>query len=311
MNKWICFAIGAAVSVSSPAQASDWKILSVNGVAAIGEARISLNEDGTINGKTGCNGFVGAGRFENAMLVVDAPLAVTRMACAGDGLAEQETNILTLLQGATAFSHDPFTGDFALSRDGVTLELAPATASVFEAGYVNVHGLSGPLNIRSGPSTGADVVTRVLPGTLLRNIECQTGAEYDWCSIQFLDSSGTTGWAAADYLQAAPATVRAQKGLFDNIGTLPCQIAAAADVDICDYGIARDGGGTAVMVIYRPDGSERVLHFAEGDLVFAEVQSDQDAGVIDSRVQNDMIAVTLADEYFEVPQRLLLGAPEN
>ena len=302
-------AIGLAVAAClSPiaGKASDWTIVSVNGTAATGQPQIALGADGTMAGNTGCNSFTGSARFENAMLVVEAPLAVTRMACPGDSLAGQEAAILQLLQGEIAFTHDPFTGAFALSRGENQLELAELAASVFDIGFVTVDGLSGPLNIRQAPGTDAPVVTRVLPGTLLRNQGCEAGDNYDWCNITFLDASGTTGWAATEYLRPAPATVRAQQGLFDNIGTLVCRGSAEGEVALCDYGVARDGDHSAVLVIYGPDGGEHVVHFADGELAYAEIAEGTAPDAQGSVRSGDMIVVTLGERTYEVPHSVIV-----
>lgn len=294
----------------SLASAGDWSILSVNGAEAIGEPRISLEADGSIWGNTGCNNFRGTGRFENAALVVSGPFAMTKMACPGDGLAEQEDAILRLLEGTTSFVHDPFSGAFALVRGEERLELAEEAPSVFDAEFVNVHGLSGPLNIRNAPGTDAPVVARVLPGTLLRNDGCQTGQGHDWCNVAFLDASGTAGWAAAEFLQAAPAAVRAKQGLFDNIGALSCRSSAQADTALCDYGIARDGNHSAVLVVYKTDGSERVVHFAEGELAYVEISEVEAGNTPHGAISAGTISVTFVGEYYEVPQNVVLGQVE-
>lgn len=308
----IAGAIGLAAACLSPTSgwASDWTIVSVNGAPAIGQPKIALGADGTMAGNTGCNSFTGSARFENAMLVVEAPLAVTRMACPDDGLARQEAAILQLLEGEIAFTHDPFTGAFALSRGERQLELTELAASLFDIDFVTVDGLSGPLNIRQAPGTDAPLVTRVLPGTLLRNQGCEVGNTYDWCNITFLDASGTTGWAAADYLRPAPATVRVRQGLFDNIGTLECRGSVEGEVALCEYGVARDGDHSAVLVVYDPDGGERVMHFADGELAYAETAEGTASDAQGSELSGDVLVVTLGQQIYEVPQAVIVGNGE-
>ncbi|WP_193142820.1 MULTISPECIES: META domain-containing protein [unclassified Meridianimarinicoccus] len=302
----------AATACMSPTLglASDWTIVSVNGSAAAGDPQIALGADGTIAGNTGCNSFTGSARFENTVLVVDTPLAVTRMACFDDALAMQEETILQLLQGETAFAHDPFTGAFVLSRGETQLGLAELLPSVFDIGYVTVDGVRGPLNIRQAPGTDAPVVTRVLPGTLLRNQGCQVGDSYDWCNITFLDASGTTGWAAAEYLRPAPATVRAQQGVFDNIGSLDCQGSDDSPVLSCDYGVARDGDHSAVLVIYDPDAGERAVHFSDGELVYADIAEGSALDAQSSALSGDVIVVSLGQQTYQVPQHVIIGNVE-
>jgi len=137
-----------------------------------------------------------------------------------------------------------------------------------------VFGLSGHLNIRAAPTTGAPVVARVLAGALLRNRGCREGAGRAWCEVEPLDTAATTGWAAAEYLVPAPAGLRAGRGVFEAIGRIPCTLAGAGPAE-CEAGVARDADGTAVVVVYRTGGAERVLSFDGGRFVASPYMASQ------------------------------------
>lgn len=273
--------LAAALAIFAlPADATEWQILSVNGGASTGDARIAFDAGGDLSGHTGCNSFRGGVQFSDGALVIVGPLATTRMACPGDVLTAQENAILRVLDGVVTPVYDPLSGVLTLSRGENSLGLAPIkaasdvppertppaedTATIFDTHYLNVYGLKGPLNVRQQPGTGSRVVAKVLAGTMLRSKGCEARKDRTWCHVQMLDASGTEGWAAGDYLEPAHASLRAGQGVFDSIGTLSCAFSSDEPQSTCDYVLARDGTHSVAMVVFKPDGSERVLFFAEG-----------------------------------------------
>ncbi|WP_137700696.1 SH3 domain-containing protein [Marimonas lutisalis] len=178
---------------------------------------------------------------------------------------------------------------------------------MFEAGYLNAHGLSGPLNIRESASTQSAIVTRVLAGTLQRNAGCAKQDDRDGCEIECLDASGTRGWAAAEYLQPAPATMRAQNGRFDNIGRLSCRIGATQEAQDCGFGIARDGNQSAIPVVFKPDGFERVVHFANGAMSYAKLDETDAPTLMESSVSDGMMHIRISDEHYAIAAHVVGG----
>ena len=313
--------------IASAATAQTWRIDTVDGQPALGAAQLSFRPDGRLAGSTGCNRFIGSARLDGGALVIDGPLATTRMACPEGRLGAQEDAVLAALQGRVLVAFDPFTGRLELVGEANSLVLVSADADARgaapgtpeddsaavddargpglpQAAYVNVFGLSGHLNIRAEPSTAAPVVSRALAGTLLRNRGCRAGADRAWCAVELLDTAGTSGWAAAEYLQTAPAGLRAGQGVFDRIGRIPCSL-HGAEPGACEAGVARDPGGTAVVVVYRPGGAARVLSF-EGDS-FVASDTRQAGGGFDAsaRREGEALIVTVDGERFEVPLAFL------
>lgn len=68
--------------------------------------------------------------------------------------------------------------------------------------FVSVE-IDGSLNLRAGPTTDSERLTRLDNGTLLRRVECQPGAEEDWCEVETLDGS-LEGWVAVRFLRPQP-----------------------------------------------------------------------------------------------------------
>ena len=113
-------------AIALPAGAAEWRIQSVNGLPAAGDAQIGFTVAGEIVGNTGCNGFQGSGRFEDDKLLIERPMALTRMYCEGEAINAQEGAIQSLLSGEILVSFDPFTDAVVLTKgeNVMTLVLA-------------------------------------------------------------------------------------------------------------------------------------------------------------------------------------------
>lgn len=114
--------------VATSVQAGDWTVERINGKLSVGNAMLSFAPDGRLTGSTGCNRLNSTVRYDAGVLVFDAPLALTRMACPDEGLMEQENAITVILQDEVLVSFDPVAGEMTLARDALTLVLAPAEA---------------------------------------------------------------------------------------------------------------------------------------------------------------------------------------
>ncbi len=109
MRWFISAALAAVTSVSAAfadtENAPTWRLLSVGGVEAVGDAFIGFGADGAF-GSTGCNRFSGGVEAVPGALTFSEAMAVTRMACPGP-LGEQENAVLAALRGTVAVAYDP------------------------------------------------------------------------------------------------------------------------------------------------------------------------------------------------------------
>jgi heat shock protein HslJ len=296
--------------------ASDWNIVSINGTATQGDPRISFDDVGQFQGHTGCNSFRGSGAPEVNQLSITGPVITTRMACPPGIVQTQEDAVLNILQEQVDLTYDAFSETLTFNRANQTMQMRPRLSNsgesagiaptVFDSGYLMIAGTGGPLNIREEPTTDALKVTRALVGTLLRNKGCEVRPDRTWCQIEFIDASGTTGWAAGEFLAPAPAALRAEHGVFDEIGRLTCKPKTEAEQD-CDFGVARDGNHSAAVTIFLPDGSERVLHFAEGVFVYASANPLGETLETGYTADGDAVSITVGQDVYRIPKRYIYG----
>lgn len=316
--------VGAIVAASVSglsAAASEWRVFRIDGSPPLGEARVTFGADGSLAGSTGCNRFMGRADVENGLLVVSGPLAGTRMACPQEGMMRQENVLMQFFEGRIAMAYHPFRNTLSLSKGETTVVLEPVPVSfgpeipathgardkpAGDPPYLSAFGISGDLNVRSEPSTTAEVRGTVMPGMVLRNTGCRTAAGRQWCEVDLPDGS-LKGWAAAEFLETADASLRAGQRLFDASGLVPCAKGTGAPMSNCAFGVARGGGGNATVVVVKPDGVARVLWFESG--AFAYTDTSQAGGGFETSAmrEGDLNFIRVDDERYEIPDAVIHG----
>jgi hypothetical protein len=157
---------------------------------------------------------------------------------------------------------------------------APEPASDFADGlsggpdFWEVTGLSGngSLNLRAGPSTSDAIVTRLGNGARLRNLGCEEVAGQRWCNVEMATDTAVSGWVTGQYLREAGAPEASSTDAlvpgtnYNATASVECTLRAFPGTTECPAGVTRGGPGIGTVFITRPDGFERVIEFADGDL---------------------------------------------
>jgi heat shock protein HslJ len=312
--------IGAALSLASvPAAAHEWQAVAINGSAPLEAPAIRFSADGALSGTTGCNGFRGTARFEGGALVIDAPVATTRMACPGEGLTLQDDTLIAFFSGRIAIAFDPLRDALRLTKDDTFVDLArmPAAGSQRpdlpethaglgrpsgEPPYLNPFGLSDDMPIHAQPDTASDVVGRAFLGQVVRNEGCQD----EWCRLATLDGT-ISGWGERQYLEASDHVLRAGQGVFDAAGTVPCAQGLGAPMTSCAMGVARGDDGTAMVVVTKPDGVDRQLFFTDGEFVNPDMSQAGGGFEFSVERESDLHLIRVDDERYEIPDAVIFG----
>jgi heat shock protein HslJ len=313
---WILFA--SLYLAGDAAAETNWRIVALDNGRIIGEPSLRFSEDGRISGETGCNRFQATARVEEARLLVEDPVATTRMACPAAALAAQEDAILGLFEGEMRLVYDPFTDGLTLSGSVVlSLTRDPVMPSIFDEllrphldrdrpsgdpPYLAGFGTAGDLVLRRAPSMDSEPLTEVDLGTVLRN----DGCEGDWCRVE-LPNGTASGWAERRYLEEADSALRAGQNIFDATGVVPCSFGAGAPMTQCTMGVARDEGGSATVVVQRGDGFQRALFFRNG--TFFSTDSSEAGGGFETSATHeaDLFRIRIDDERYEIPDAAVFG----
>jgi hypothetical protein len=100
---------------------------------------------------------------------------------------------------------------------------------------------------------------------------------------------------------------RAGQGNFDATGKIPCAQQAGQLLGQCDYGVSREGSGTATVIVTKPDGRTRALFFIKGEFNSADTSQADGYPEYSAEREGDLIRVTVGDERYEIPDAVIQG----
>jgi hypothetical protein len=181
-----------------------------------------------------------------------------------------------------------------------------------------VSGIATTLNLREQPSTSAQTISSYAPGTILDNLGCLRAEGRVWCDVQEL-GGGPRGYVAAEFLAPAVSpdgsvatgpdmsALRAGQGDFDATGQIPCAQSPGQPMGQCDFGVARAGGGSATVVVTRPDGTARAIFFSNGTAIGADTSEAGGGGAFSADRESDLNLIRVGDERYEIPDAVVLG----
>ena len=173
--------------------------------------------------------------------------------------------------------------------------------------YLSPFGIRDALEIRTQPSTRAPVVADALAGTVLRNYGCRETEGRRWCEVERVEGKTARGWAAAEYLEEANDALRAGQGVFDAGGWIDCSLVRGQPMSRCGFGVAREGGGTATVVVTGPDGRNRTLFFEKGDFLGADTSEADGYHDTAATKQGDLFKVRVGPERYEIFEAVIFG----
>jgi hypothetical protein len=93
---------------------------------------------------------------------------------------------------------------------------------------------------------------------------------------------------------------------FHATGQIPCAMAAGQPAGSCPFGVRREGGGSGMVVVTKPDGRTRAIFFEHGHAVGADT-SQADPGEFSARKEADLSYVRIGDERYEIPDAVIFG----
>jgi hypothetical protein len=100
---------------------------------------------------------------------------------------------------------------------------------------------------------------------------------------------------------------RAGEGDFDATGQIPCAQYSGQPMGQCDFGVAREGGGTATVVVTRPDGMTRALFFIDGEFNSADTSQADGYPEYGATREADLNMIRVGAERYEVPDAVIFG----
>jgi hypothetical protein len=75
----------------------------------------------------------------------------------------------------------------------------------------------------------------------------------------------------------------------------------------CNFGVARDGGGTATVSITRPGGLKRVVFFDKGVAIGATQAKRTVTNDLSAEKESDLNFIRVGPERYEIPVAVIFG----
>lgn len=287
----------------NPLFATEWVLESIDGDAVDSiSAWIELAPDGSLSGRTGCNVLRGSVTLTDGALAA-VQMSMTRAACPNPQYQRVEDSLLAALEEPGDITFDEHRLALADQANSVALVFV-ASGRAEPMAYLSVTGEIDELTVRAAPEDGANGLTTILPGTVIRLRAFSEDGE--WSEITLVDQD-ITGWVFTRFLGPANSAVRAGQGVFEETGFVSCAQTRDAPMSQCSFSVARDPGGNATIVVTRPDGRDRALFFMDAEFLGADT-SEAD-GYHDSSAQlvGGIFRISVGPERYEILSALVLG----
>lgn len=124
-------------------------------------------------------------------------------------------------------------------------------------------------------------------------------------SFKAPDARGSTTSVAGG--QRASSSERAGQGKFDARGPVPCAMGSRQPMQQCQAAVARDPGGTATVVVTRPDGRTRAIFFEKGKAIGADLSQADGSQHFRATKSGDIYKIEAGHERYEIVEAFVFG----
>jgi hypothetical protein len=127
------------------------------------------------------------------------------------------------------------------------------------------------------------------------------------CEILSFKAPGGSATGSTGSGERQSTAARAGQGKFDATGQVPCAQAQEQPVGQCNFGVARDPGGSATVVITRPDGRTRAIFFEKGKAISADLSQADGNMTFRATREGDLYKIQAGNERYEIPEAVVYG----
>jgi hypothetical protein len=121
--------------------------------------------------------------------------------------------------------------------------------------------------------------------------------------VSFKAPGGAHGSAVSS---GGDSSERAGRGDFDAHGPVKCAQGKQVMAQ-CNAAVAREGGGTATVVVTRPDGRKRFIFFQKGKAVSADLSQADGSQHFRATKSGDIYKIEAGNERYEIVEALVFG----
>ena len=89
-------------------------------------------------------------------------------------------------------------------------------------------------------------------------------------------------------------------------GDIPCSTAEGQPTGSCSFGVTREGNGTGMVTVTKPDGRTRTIFFEKGKATGYDM-SQADTGKFKAEKKGDLSIIHIGQERYEIPDAVIFG----
>ena len=89
-------------------------------------------------------------------------------------------------------------------------------------------------------------------------------------------------------------------------GDIPCSMGGGQPTGQCSFGVKREGNGSGVVTVTKPDGRPRAIFFDRGRATGYD-RSQADSGEFRASKQGDLSIIHIGPERYEIPDAVISG----
>ncbi|MGB6909018.1 MAG: hypothetical protein WBE08_07800 [Methyloceanibacter sp.] len=89
-------------------------------------------------------------------------------------------------------------------------------------------------------------------------------------------------------------------------GNVPCAMGGGKPTGSCPFGVKREGNGSGMVTVTKPDGRKRTIFFKDGNATGADT-SEADPGKFSVEKQGDVSIVHIGEERYEIFDAVIFG----
>ena len=93
---------------------------------------------------------------------------------------------------------------------------------------------------------------------------------------------------------------------FHATGDIPCSMGGGQPTGQCPFGVKREGGGSGVVTVTKPDGRTRAIFFEQSRATGYD-RSQADPGEFRASRQGDLSIIRIGRERYEIPDAVIFG----
>lgn len=104
----------------------------------------------------------------------------------------------------------------------------------------------------------------------------------------------------------ASGDARVARTAYQATGQIPCSMGDGQPTGSCAFGVTREGNGSGVVTVTKPDGRTRAIFFDSGEAIGYDM-SEADPGEFAAEKQSDLNIIHIGPERYEIPDAVIFG----